>query len=123
LAGRERRQEQPGQPDAPDEPECGDQKQETSRDPPSMRSLAYEGNHQDDCDERGVGDNGVWRPRLQTAKLASLTKIQSDVVRSTVLDPGTVHVGTRFEEMVKSARAGSRPSASSRASAPLHGDP
>jgi carbon monoxide dehydrogenase subunit G len=33
--------------------------------------------------------------------LENLPKIQSEVVRSTVLDPGTVHVGTRFEEVVK----------------------
>jgi hypothetical protein len=33
--------------------------------------------------------------------LDNLPKIQSDVVQSTVLDPGTVHVGTRFEEVVK----------------------
>jgi hypothetical protein len=35
------------------------------------------------------------------ADLDNLPKIQSDVVQSTVLDPGTVHVGTRFEEVVK----------------------
>ncbi len=33
--------------------------------------------------------------------LENLPKIQSDVVQSTVLDPGPVHVGTRFEEVVK----------------------
>jgi dehydrogenase/reductase SDR family protein 12 len=33
--------------------------------------------------------------------LDNLPKIQSDVVQSTVLDPGTVHAGTRFEEVVK----------------------
>ncbi len=33
--------------------------------------------------------------------LENLPKIQSDVVQSTVLDPGTVRVGTRFEELVK----------------------
>jgi carbon monoxide dehydrogenase subunit G len=33
--------------------------------------------------------------------LDNLPKIQSEVVQSTVLDPGTVDVGTRFEEVVK----------------------
>lgn len=33
--------------------------------------------------------------------LDNLPKIQSEVVKSTVLDPGPVRVGTRFEEVVK----------------------
>jgi dehydrogenase/reductase SDR family member 12 len=33
--------------------------------------------------------------------LDNLPKIQSEVVQSTVLDPGAVHVGTRFEEVLK----------------------
>jgi carbon monoxide dehydrogenase subunit G len=33
--------------------------------------------------------------------LDNLPKFQSDVVQSSVLDPGTVRVGTRFEEVVK----------------------
>jgi hypothetical protein len=33
--------------------------------------------------------------------LENLPKIQSEVVQSTVLDPGPVRVGTRFEELVK----------------------
>lgn len=33
--------------------------------------------------------------------LENLPKIQSEVVQSTVLDPGPIRVGTRFEEIVK----------------------
>jgi carbon monoxide dehydrogenase subunit G len=35
------------------------------------------------------------------SNLENLPKIQSEVVKSTVLDPGPVQVGTRFEEIVK----------------------
>ena len=33
--------------------------------------------------------------------LDNMPKIQSEVVKSTVVDPGPVHVGTQFEEVVK----------------------